>query len=169
VTAQLYYLFIALVGVERLVGLVISHRNAAWSMANGGKEFGLDHFPAIVSTHVLLLLSCLVEVWSLGRPFVPWLGWPAIAVAVLSTAVRWQCAAILGRRWNPRLIVFRDAPVRRGPYRWTRHANYLAVTAEVTALPLMHSAWLTALVFTMANALVLHERIRLENAALAYA
>ncbi|OBA62667.1 hypothetical protein A5647_07300 [Mycobacterium sp. 1100029.7] len=168
-TAHFYYLFIAVVGVERLVGLVIAHRNAAWSMSNGGKEFGSDHFPAVISTHALLLVSCLVEVWALGRPFVPWLGGVAIAVVALTATVRWHCTAILGKRWNPRLIVFPGTPVlRRGPDRWLRHRNYLAVAAEVAALPLVHSAWLTAMVFTMANALVLHERIRLENAALAY-
>jgi methyltransferase len=60
-----YYLFIVAIAIERLVGLVVAHRNAAWSIARGGKEFGLDHFPAMVSVHALLLMSCLVEVWSL--------------------------------------------------------------------------------------------------------
>jgi methyltransferase len=164
-----YYLFIAIIGVERLIGLVFSHRNAQWSIAHGGKELGTDHYPAMVSVHALLLVSCLVEVWALDRPFVPWLGWPMIAVVVLSCAVRWRCAAALGKRWNPRLIVIPDAPlVRDGPYRWVRHPDYIAVVAEVAALPLIHSAWLTAIAFTFANALVLYERIRLENAALAY-
>jgi methyltransferase len=164
-----YYLFIVAIAVERLVGLVVAHRNAAWSMARGGKELGGDHFPAMVSLHALLLISCLVEVWSLGRPFVPWLGWPMLAVVVLSTGLRWRCIAVLGKHWNPRLIVIPGAPlVRHGPYRWVRHPDYIAVVAEVAALPLVHSAWLTAIVFTLANALVLHQRIRLENAALAY-
>ena len=62
-----------------------------------------------------------------------------------------------------------DAPlVRHGPYRWVRHPDYIAVVAEVAALPLIHSAWLTAIAFSLANALVLYERVRLENAALAY-
>lgn len=77
---------------------------------------------------------------------------------------------VLGKRWNTRLIVIPGAPlVRRGPYRWSHHPNYTAVTAEVAALPLVHSAWLTAIVFSIANALVLNVRIRAENAALGYA
>ena len=104
------------------------------------------------------------------RPFIPWLGWPRVAVAVLSTVVGWWCMAVLGKRWNTRLIVIPGAPlVRRGPYRWSHHPNYTAVTAEVAALPLVHSAWLTAIVFSIANALVLNVRIREENAALGYA
>jgi len=165
-----YYLFILAIGVERLVELVVAQRNAKWSIGHGGKEFGRDHYPAMVSMHTLLLVSCIVEVWALGRPFIPWLGWPMLAVVALSTAVRWRCVAVLGKRWNPRLIVIPDAPlVRDGPYRWVRHPNYTAVAAEVAALPLVHSAWLTAIVFSIANALVLSVRIRAENAALGYA
>lgn len=165
-----YYLFILAVGAERLVELGIAQRNAKWSIAHGGKEFGRDHYPAMVSMHALLLVSCIVEVWALGRPFVPWLGWPMLAVVLLSTAVRWRCVAVLGKRWNPRLIVIPGAPlVRGGLYRWVRHPNYTAVAAEVAALPLVHGAWLTAVVFSVANASVLTVRIRAENAALGYA
>jgi methyltransferase len=168
-TPHLYYLLVAVVAAERLLGLVIAQRNAAWSMARGGKELGLDHFPAMVSVHALLLISCLVEVWALGRTFVPWLGLPMIVVVALSTVFRWYCIAVLGKHWNPRLIVIPGAPViRHGPYRWLRHPDYMAAAVEVAALPLVHSAWLTATVYTVANALVLNVRIRLENAALAY-
>ena len=165
-----YYLFILAIGAERLVELVVAQRNAKWSFAHGGKEFGRDHYPAIVSMHAILLISCMVEVWVLGRPFLPWLGWPMLAVVVLSTVVRWRCVAGLGKHWNPRLIVIPGAPlVRNGMYRWVRHPNYVAVAAEVAALPLVHSAWLTAITFSIANALVLTVRIRAENAALGYA
>jgi methyltransferase len=165
-----YFLFILAIGVERLIELVVGRRNATWSFAHGGKEFGRDHYPAMVSMHALLLVSCIVEVWALGRPFIPWLGWPMLAVVVLSTVVRWRCVTVLGKRWNPRLIVIPGAPlVRDRLYRWMRHPNYTAVAAEVAALPLVHSAWLTAIVFSIANALVLKARIRAENAALGYA
>ncbi|OBG63964.1 MULTISPECIES: isoprenylcysteine carboxyl methyltransferase family protein [unclassified Mycobacterium] len=162
-----YYLFILAVGAERLVELAVSQRNTKWSLAHGGKEFGRDHYPAMVSMHTLLLASCVVETWALARPFIPWLGWPMLTVVVLSTVVRWRCVAVLGRHWNPRLIVIPGAPlVRDGLYRWVRHPNYAAVAAEVAALPLVHSAWLTAIAFSIANAIVLRVRIRAENAAL---
>jgi methyltransferase len=165
-----YYLFILAIGVERLIELVVARRNAAWSIAHGGKEFGRGHYPVMVSMHALLLVSCLAEVWDLHRPFIPWLGWPMLAVVVLSTVVRWWCVTTLGRHWNPRLIVIPGAQlVRSGPYRLLHHPNYTEVVAEVAALPLVHSAWLTALVFSIANALVLTVRIRAENTALGYA
>ena len=165
-----YALFILAIGAERLIELAVAQRNAKWSFDRGGKEFGRDHYPAMVSMHALLLVSCVVETWTLGRPFIGWLGWPMLAVVVLSTIVRWRCVSVLGKHWNPRLIVIPDAPlVRDGLYRWVRHPNYTAVAAEVAALPLVHSAWLTAIVFSIANALVLRVRIRAENATLAYA
>ncbi len=165
-----YYLFILLIGVERLVELVVSRRNARWSFAQGGREFGRGHYPAMVAMHTLLLASCVAEVATQHRPFLPWLGWPMLAVVVASTVVRWWCVAVLGKHWNPRLIVIKGAPlVRNGPYRWLHHPNYTAVAAEVAALPLVHSAWVTAIVFSIANAAVLTVRIRAENTALGYA
>lgn len=165
-----YYSFIFSVGLERLVELMVARRNAAWSVARGGREFGRGHYPVMVSMHALLLISCIVEVAALHRPFIPWLGWPMVAVVGLSTVVRWRCVATLGKHWNPRLIVIPGAPlVTDGMYRWVRHPNYTAVAAEVAALPLVHSAYLTALVFSIANAAVLKVRIGAENTVLGYA
>ncbi|NVN49829.1 isoprenylcysteine carboxyl methyltransferase family protein [Mycolicibacterium hippocampi] len=166
----MYYLFILLVGAERLVELAVSRRNAAWSFAHGGKEFGRGHYPVMVAMHAALLLSCVGEVAFLHRPFIPGLGWTMVAVVAASTAVRWWCVSVLGAHWNPRLIIVPGAPlVRNGPYRWVHHPNYMAVAAEVAALPLVHSAWVTAIVFSIANSLVLNVRIRAEDAALGYA
>jgi methyltransferase len=43
----------------------------------------------------------------------------------------------------------------------------VAVVVEGIALPLVHTAWVTAVVFTALNAVVLRARIGVENAALA--
>ena len=166
---MMYYLLILAVACERLAELVVSKRNAAWSLARGGKEFGRGHYPVMVAIHTLLLVGCVLEVWLLHRPFVPWLGWPMLAVALLAQVLRWWCISTLGRRWNTLVIVLpEELLVRRGPYRWIHHPNYVAVVAEGIALPLVHTAWLTALCFTVANALLLRVRIRVENAALGY-
>ncbi|WP_125078847.1 isoprenylcysteine carboxyl methyltransferase family protein [Mycobacterium sp. P7213] len=165
----MYYLLVLAVGVERLIELVLAKSNARWAFANGGVEFGHRHYPVMVSIHSALLVSCVAEVWVLNRPFIPWLGWPMFAVAVLSQVLRWWCVRTLGRRWNTQVIVLPESPlVQGGPYRWIRHPNYVAVVLEGLALPLIHTAWLTALWFSLANAAVLRERIRVENVALGY-
>lgn len=92
-----------------------------------------------------------------------------LAVVAASQGLRWWCITTLGRRWNTRVIVLPQAPlVRDGPYRWLHHPNYVAVVAEGLALPLVHTAWLTAAVFTLANAALLRVRLRVENSALGY-
>ena len=164
----MYYLLIAAVAAERLVELVLSKRHARWALSQGGKEFGRGHYPYMVAIHTGLLLGCVLEVWYLGRPFLPALGWTMFGLVLASQVLRWWCVATLGRRWNTLVIVIPGLRlVDRGPYRWLKHPNYVAVVVEGVALPLVHSAWLTAIGFTLLNALVLAIRIRVENRALA--
>jgi methyltransferase len=163
-----YAALIAAVAVERLAELVISRRNLGWARARGGREYGLRHYPIMVVMHTGLFVACLVE--AAQRPFIPALGWPMIGVVVLAQALRWWCITVLGPRWNTRVVVVPGLPlVEGGPYRWLRHPNYVAVVLEVIALPLVHSAWITAVAFTVANAMLLRVRISSENAAMAQA
>ncbi|MBB5785314.1 isoprenylcysteine carboxyl methyltransferase family protein [Nonomuraea jabiensis] len=162
-----YLVLIGLVVLERLAELAVARRNLAWARSRGGVEYGRRHYPWIVVAHVALLVAAPAEVWLLGRPFLPWLGWPMLAVVVLAQGLRWWCVGTLGRQWNTRVVVVPGMPlVHRGPYRWLRHPNYVAVVAEGLALPLVHSAWLTALAFAAANAVLLTVRVRVEDAAL---
>lgn len=158
------------VGLERLAELVVSKRNARWAFDRGGVESGRGHYPVMVLLHTGLLIGALAEVLLLDRPFVPALGWAMLALVAASQGLRWWCIATLGRQWNTRVIVVPGLPlVRSGPYRRLPHPNYVAVVVEGAALPLVHSAWLTALVFTLVNAVLLAVRIRVEETALASA
>ena len=163
-----FTVLIGLVGVERIAELVVSTRNAAWSRERGGVETGLGHFPFMVVLHIGLLVGALVEAW-VRRPDVPpLLAWSMLALVIASQVLRWWCIATLGHRWNARVIVVPGMPpVTSGPYRLFRHPNYVAVVVEGIALPLVHAAWITAVVFTVLNAGLLTVRIRAENAALA--
>ncbi|UFN44641.1 isoprenylcysteine carboxyl methyltransferase family protein [Nocardioides okcheonensis] len=167
-TLLAFTVLVALVGLERVAELVVSVRNAAWSRERGGVETGQGHFPFMVVLHTGLLVGALIEAW-VRRPDVPsLLAWSMLALVVASQALRWWCITTLGRRWNTRVIVVPGLPpVRSGPYRLIPHPNYVAVVVEGVALPLVHAAWITALVFTVLNAGLLAVRIRTENAALA--
>ncbi|MCL7367237.1 MULTISPECIES: isoprenylcysteine carboxyl methyltransferase family protein [Streptomyces] len=165
-----YVILLLAVAAERVAELVVARRNAAWTLARAGVEHGRGHYPVMVSLHTGLLVCCLLEPLLADRPFLPALGWPALALALLAQALRWWCIATLGPYWNTRVIVVPGARlVGAGPYRFLRHPNYVAVVVEVAALPLVHSAWLTATVFTAANAMLLTVRLRCENTALAQA
>lgn len=163
-----YVALIVAVGLERLAELVVAQRNLAWSRERGGVEFGASHYPVMVVLHTGLLVGCLVEVAVMHRPFIPALGWPMLAVVVAAQLLRWWCITTLGRQWNTRVVVIPGAQrIGGGPYRFFSHPNYVAVVAEGIALPLVHTAWLTALIFTALNAVLLNRRIGVENSALA--
>jgi methyltransferase len=159
---------VALVALERLAELVVSKRNAAWSFARGGVETGQGHYPVMVVLHSGLLVAMLVEAYVV-RPDVPLaLAASMLVLVVASQALRWWCIATLGPRWNTRVIIVPGLPpVTGGPYRFFSHPNYVAVVVEGAALPLLHLSWITALVFTVANAALLTVRLRVEDAALA--
>jgi methyltransferase len=166
----LFTVLVLVTGVERIVELVFSTRNARWAFEGGGVESNRRQLPWMIGLHVGMLVGALAEVWLLGRPFLPWLGWPMLVIALLSQVARYWVIGTLGRRWNTRVIVVPGLPlVTRGPYRWSwlRHPNYVVVAIEGVALPLVHTAWITALAFTVLNAiLLLGFRIPAENRAL---
>ena len=170
--SQLWYVvLITAVAAERVAELVVSQRHVSWALANDGVETGRGHYPPMVALHTGLLAACLVEVLVGDRPFLAALGWPMLFLVVAAQGLRWWCIATLGRRWNTRVVVIPGLPlITGGPYRWLRHPNYVAVVIEGIALPLVHTAWMTALAFTVLNAvLLLRFRIPAEEQALASA
>lgn len=166
-TRVAFTVLVAAVAVLRLVEVVVAARNTRRLLAAGGVEAGRGHLPAMTALHAAFLVAAPAEVWALGRPFVPWLASAALALLLLAFSLRAWTLATLGSRWTTRVIaVPGERPVARGPYRYVRHPNYVVVAAELLALPLVHAAWLTALVFGAFNAWLLAVRIRTEEALL---
>lgn len=167
VTQLAYLALIVAVAGERIAELIVSRRHERRLAARGAYEVGRGHYPVMVALHTGLLFAAPAEVLLLDRPFLPWLGGPMLAVVAATMALRWWVIGILGDRWTIRVWVLPGAPlVTGGPYRWLRHPNYLGVAVEVVALPLVHTAWWTALAFGLANLWLLAHRIRVEDRAL---
>lgn len=168
-TFALYLALVAAVALERLVELVLSARNARRALAAGGVELeSRGFYAAMVGTHAAFLVAAPLEVALWAPPFEPALGGPMLALVAAAMALRYWAIATLGERWNTRVLVVPGAPaVATGPYRFVRHPNYVAVIVEMFALPLVHSAWRTALLFSAVNALLLGRRIAHEESALA--
>ena len=167
-TSQALYVFLILgVASERLYELRIAKRNREAALEKGGKEFGAAHFPAMSLMHTTFLVACVAEVVLLDRPLHVPLAGVALAAVLAAQALRYWCIATLGPCWNVRVIVVPGMTLATdGPYRFLRHPNYLAVVVEMAALPLVHTAWITAIVFSLLNAAMLGVRIRVEEAAL---
>jgi methyltransferase len=163
----LYTGLVGLVAAERAVELLIARRNHRWLVAHNGVELGAGHYRWMVLLHSGFLVACIAEVWLLDRPLVPPLAVSMLLVLAAAMLLRYWVIGTLGRRWTTRVICLPGEPlITTGPYRVLRHPNYLAVVAEILALPLVHTAWLTALVFSLANAWVLKARIRVEEKGL---
>ncbi|MCX7354323.1 MAG: hypothetical protein NTY59_05760 [Alphaproteobacteria bacterium] len=152
---------VALVAVERLIELAIARRNTQLLLEAGAVEHGAGHYPLIVAFHAAWLATLLVWV-----PADAPVRWSLLVLFVLLQVARVWVIWSLGPYWTTRIIVPPGAPaVRRGPYRWLRHPNYVIVTAEIALLPLAFNAWDVALIFSLANGLLLSYRIRSEEAA----
>lgn len=153
--------------IERLIEVRVSLRNAQWSFERGGVEYGAGHYPFMVVLHTGFLFACIGEAWFLEREFSPLLGYPMLLLAISTQILRWWCINTLGPRWNTRVIIVPNLPrVTNGPYQYFSHPNYMVVALEGIALPLIHSAFYTAISFTILNGLLMVVRLRCENKAL---
>ena len=157
---QIIFLFVA---AQRVIELGIAKHNAAHLLSEGGTELGAGHYPLFVLLHGGWLLALFLLVPASG-PVFPWL---LGAFCLLQLGRLWVIAS-LGRYWTTRVITLPNVPlIRRGPYRYFRHPNYLIVTLEIAVLPLAFGAWELALIFSTLNAALLSLRLKVENAALA--
>jgi len=162
-----YLAILGALAAERMFHLALASRNTRRAFAIGAVERGRGHYPAMAAFHALFLLSAAAEAIVLKRPFPGVLGWMALGGALGAQALRYWSIATLGPRWNTRIIVFPGMqPISRGPYRFMRHPNYLAVIVEIACVPMIHGCWLTAVVFSIGNAALLRVRIRAEEAAM---
>ncbi len=165
-TRTAFVTIVAVVVCERLFEVWLSRFNARRVLARGGVEFGAGHYPVMVALHSAFFVAMVAEVlWLPTRPR-GWLTLFAVVVAAAAMVLRYWAIVSLNDRWNTRVIVEPGRlPVKRGPYRFMRHPNYVAVVLEILFLPLIHAAWRTAAVFTVANLVLLRHRIKVEEAA----
>jgi methyltransferase len=160
---SLLRILLLLVALARLAELALARRNTRRLLAAGGYETGRGHYPLIVLLHAAWLLALLFGVPADAAP-----RWGWLALFLLLQLGRVWVLLSLGRFWTTRIITLPGAPlVRRGPYRFLRHPNYLVVELEIVSLPLAFGAGWIALVFGLANATLLLWRVRAEETALA--
>ena len=162
----IFYLVLAIIIIQRLSELRIARSNEIWMKSKGALEFGHKHYRLMVMMHTLFFVALLAEVIVLKRGLSPY--WPALLILFLVTqGVRVWALSSLGRFWNTKIIVLPNANiVRKGPYRFIKHPNYVIVTIELIVIPLLFQAYITAGVFTLLNAAMLSIRIPAEEKAL---
>lgn len=167
VTRWLFTALVLAVLMQRILEARVSRRNARRLLAAGGRESARGQFRAMLVLHPAWIAAMLVEVWVLERQPIAWVAALGFIAFLAGQSLRLLAIRTLGPRWSARIITMPSAqPVTGGIYRYLRHPNYLGVVLEIAGLPLVHGAWLTAIVASLANALVLLFRIPAEEAAL---
>jgi methyltransferase len=161
-----YLLFIFLI-LQRFTELTIAKSNERWMKARGAFETGQSHYKWIVLVHTGFFLSFFIEVVFVDRePAVWW--WIPFVVFLAAQVLRVWSLASLGHFWNTRIIILPGADVvAKGPYRLMRHPNYVIVAAEILSIPLIFQAYVTAVLFSILNVIILSIRIPIEEKALA--
>lgn len=151
---------------QRLIELAVAERNRRWSLSHGAQEYGAGHYRLFFILHAGWLIGWIIESSKAGRLSEFWPGW--LALFICAQLLRYWCIACLGNCWNTRILVIPGlTTVKRGPYRWLKHPNYLAVAIELAAVPLVFGAIKTAVIATVGNAaLLLFIRIPEEERAL---
>ncbi|XUX06066.1 isoprenylcysteine carboxyl methyltransferase family protein [Sporosarcina sp. UB5] len=162
----MFGIVLTIIILQRIVELIIAKRNEKWMKSEGAFEAGASHYPYMVAMHVCFFIALITEVLFFNRQLsAVWTIWLAIFLA--AQIMRIWCLTSLGKYWNTKIIVLPNAKVvRKGPYKWLRHPNYMIVATELLVLPLLFNAFITAVVFSLLNVWMMSVRIPAEEEAL---
>jgi len=162
-----YISLLVIVGIGRLAELVISRRNQRKLEKHGVRKIHEPLFRFLVLLHGSILVCAGLEVLFLRRPLIPALAISMGIVFLFSNGLRWWVIWTMAGHWSMEIMdSTRVGVVSTGPYRWVRHPNYSGVVLEVFSLPMMHTAWITAIFGTLGYMEILRHRLKLENGAL---
>ena len=156
-----FLLFISFIILLRLSELVVAKKNEVWLRANGAVEYGQKHYPFIVLLHVCFILSLPIE-YLLKGPVTP--NYSLLVLYLILIGFKIVVLSSLGKYWNTKILHISGVPlVRKGLYKYLKHPNYFIVVCEIAIIPLIFHLYITAIVFSILNAIMLNIRIREEN------
>ncbi|MCY8669231.1 hypothetical protein MOF42_07915 [Bacillus haynesii] len=162
----MFWTILSIFAAQRLLELAAAKFNEKNALKEGAVEYGKRHYPYIVALHVLFFVSLIWETIAFQRGPLP-MAFVVVTGLIFTQALRYWALFSLGRCWNTKILVIPGTNlVRKGPYQWFKHPNYVAVALEFLLLPLLFQAYATALLFTVLNAAVMYIRIRTEEQAL---
>jgi methyltransferase len=159
-----FYLFISFVILLRIGELILSKWNEKWLLMNDAIEYGHKHYPYIVGLHILFFISLIVEY--VTQETTSFSLFFLVSYFILILFKVWIISS-LGRFWNTKIYRIPDIPlIKKGPYKYLKHPNYMAVIAEIAIIPLAFHLYFTAIIFTLLNLIMLYVRVKEENKAL---
>jgi len=162
-----YLALLLLIAALRIFELRVSKNHQRQMLARGATKIADRRFRWMVLVHIAVLLGAACEVVFLKRPFIPVLAAVMFALFLTANAVRWWVIHTMGQHWNVQVVDSTElGVVTSGPFHYVRHPNYAAVFIEMLALPLIHTAWITATLGTFAHVIVLMQRVSAEERVL---
>ncbi|MBD2504915.1 isoprenylcysteine carboxyl methyltransferase family protein [Anabaena azotica] len=164
------YIFLGIIFVvflQRMIELRISKSNEAYMLAQGAKKHSDNLLGAVKVLQISWVIAAIAEVWYFNRPFSLPLAAVAVSLTIAGQVLRYLSMQALGQRWTLPIMTIPNMPVvDKGIYLYLRHPNWLGVILEIAALPLIHGAYLTTIVFSVANAFIISKRVQTEEEAL---
>lgn len=155
-----FTLFICFVIFQRLLELVVARRNEKWARAQGAVEYGQSHYTFIVLLHTCFIIAMIAEHWYRGGAFNEWI----MLVFLVLIALKIWVISSLGKYWNTKILrIPNSAFVKKGPYKLFKHPNYFIVICEIIVIPIVFNLYVTAIAFTILNAVMLTVRIKAEE------
>ena len=159
-----FIIIISILIVQRIIELYISKRNEKWLLENGATEFGHSHYKYIVILHTLFIASLIINFFSVQNKYFFIL--PFILVLILQIFRFWVIFS-LGNYWNTKILRIPNSPlIKKGLYKYLKHPNYIIVICEILLIPLIFGLYITSIIFTILNAVILYKRLKIENEAL---
>jgi methyltransferase len=156
-----FIVFISFFILQRLSELFIARRNEKWLLSQGAIQYGQDHYPFMIALHSLFIVAIIGEFILRGQPPINWL---FLILYLLVLSFKFWALSSLGKYWNTKIYRVPGVyPVKKGPYKFLKHPNYMEVVCEVAIIPLVFHLYYTAIVFSILNAAMLWVRISVEN------
>jgi len=157
----IFIIFISFFILQRLSELYIARKNEKWLLAQGAVQHGQGHYPFIIALHTLFIVSIITEYLLSGQPPVSWI---FLIIYLFVLLFKFWALSSLGKYWNTKIYRIPGVyPVKKGPYKFLKHPNYMEVVCEIAVIPLIFHLYYTAIIFTVLNAIMLTVRIRVEN------
>lgn len=162
-----FIVFIHLVLLQRLFELYIAKRNEKWMLERGAVEIAQEHYKWFIVLHILFFITLIVEVIFQSLQNEIKVNWIFVWLFILLQLARGWCIGSLGKFWNTKIIVLHNVIlIKKGPYRWLRHPNYIIVLIELFTIPFIFHAYYSSIIFPTLHILLLMIRIPKEEKAL---
>jgi methyltransferase len=156
-----FSIFITFFIIQRFSELFVARRNERWLLSQGAIQYGQSHYPFMIALHTLFIISIIAEYNLSGHPSIDW---PFLVLFILVLSFKYWALSSLGKYWNTKIYRIPGVyPVKKGPYKFLKHPNYMEVVCEIAIIPLVFHLYYTAVIFTILNAIMLWVRISVEN------